>query len=74
MKIILYDEEIIKEMTDVERRTTKARRSYDEACERLRQFQHPTKEKKSGIERLQQKILPKVMRSKSMSEMDRRQG
>lgn len=60
IQVLLYDEEIIKEMTDVERRTLKTKRSYEEAFERLRQFQNPNKEKKSGIERLQQKILPKV--------------
>lgn len=60
IQVLLYDEEITKEMTDVERRTLKTKRSYEEAFERLRQFQNPNKEKKSGIERLQQKILPKV--------------
>jgi hypothetical protein len=58
--VLLYDEEINKEMFDVERRTIKARRAYEDACERLRQHTNPVKEKKSGMERLQQKILPKV--------------
>ncbi|CAF0774095.1 unnamed protein product [Adineta steineri] len=58
-KVLLYDEEIIKEMADIERRTMKARRAYDEAFERLRQYLNPVKEKESSIKRLQSKISPK---------------
>jgi hypothetical protein len=47
-------------MVDIERRTIKSRRVYDEAYERLRQHLNPVKEKESGIKRLHQKILPKV--------------
>lgn len=58
---MLYDEEIIKEMADVERRTLKAKRVYEEACERLRQYTNSAKDKEtSSIKRLQHKILPKV--------------
>ena len=60
--MLLYDEEINKEMFEVERRTIKARRAYEDACERLRQHLNPVKEKKSGIERLHLKITPKVNR------------
>ncbi len=52
-QVFLYDEEIIKEMADIERRTMKAKRAYDEVCERSRQ-------KDSGLKRLHQKILSKV--------------
>ncbi|CAF4563841.1 unnamed protein product [Rotaria sp. Silwood1] len=58
-KILLYDEEIIREMVDVERRTIKAKRAYDDACERLRHHQNSAKEKESSIKRLHNKILPK---------------
>ncbi|CAF0758879.1 unnamed protein product [Rotaria sordida] len=58
-KILLYDEEIIKEMVDIERRTIKTKRAYDDVCERLRQHLNLAKEKESGIKRLQHKILPK---------------
>jgi hypothetical protein len=51
-KVLLYDEEIIKEMMDAERRVLKAKRVYEDACERFRQ-------KESGIKRLHQKILSK---------------
>jgi len=51
---------VIKEMVDIERRTIKAKRAYDDACERLRQHLNPVKEKESGIKRLHAKILPKV--------------
>ena len=47
-------------MIDIERRTVKSKRAYDDAYERLRQYLHPNKEKESGIKRLHQKILPKV--------------
>jgi hypothetical protein len=47
-------------MVDIERRTIKSRRAYDDAYERLRQHLNPVKEKESGIKRLHQKILPKV--------------
>jgi hypothetical protein len=47
-------------MVDIERRTIKAKRAYDDACERLRQHLNPVKEKESGIKRLHAKILPKV--------------
>jgi len=40
-------------MVDTERRTIKAKRVYDDACDRSRQ-------KDSGIKKLHQKILPKV--------------
>jgi hypothetical protein len=50
---LLYNEEIIKEMIDIERRVIKAKRAYDDACERLRQ-------KESGLKRFHQKILSKV--------------
>ena len=40
---------------EIERRTIKAKRTYDDACDRPRQ-------KESGIKRFQQKILPKVIR------------
>ena len=56
----MYDEEIIKEMGEVERRTLKSKRAYDEACERVRQHLNPVKEKESGIKKLQSKLLPKV--------------
>jgi hypothetical protein len=49
-----------KELVEIERRTLKSKRVYDEANERLRQHLNPSKEKKSSIERLQQRILPKV--------------
>ena len=58
--MLLYDEEVAKEMADVERRTLKVKRAYEEAHERLRQHQNPVKEKESGIKRLHQKIMPKV--------------
>ncbi|CAF0839256.1 unnamed protein product [Adineta ricciae] len=58
-KVLLYDEEIIKEMGDIERRTLKSKRAYDEACERVRQHLNPVKEKESGIKKLQSKLLPK---------------
>ena len=53
LQILLYNEEIIREMVEIERRTVKARRAYEDACERPRQ-------KESGIKRFHQKILPKV--------------
>jgi hypothetical protein len=59
-KILLYDEEIIKDIVEIERRTIKTRRTYDDACERLRQHNNTVKEKESGIKRLHQKISPKV--------------
>ncbi|UJR37249.1 hypothetical protein I4U23_029958 [Adineta vaga] len=59
-KVLLYDEEIIKEMVDIERRTLKSKRAYDEACERLRQHLNPVKEKESGIKRFHSKLLPKT--------------
>jgi hypothetical protein len=40
-------------MVDIERRAIKAKRAYDDACERLRQ-------KESGIKHLRHKILLKV--------------
>ena len=47
-------------MADIERRTLKTKRAYDDAYERLRQHLQPPKEKESGIKRLQHKIAPKV--------------
>lgn len=47
-------------MIDIERRVTKAKRTYDDACERLRQYHLTAKEKESGIKRLHHKILPKA--------------
>lgn len=43
-------------MMDAERRVLKAKRVYEDACERFRQ-------KESGIKRLHQKILSKVYKS-----------
>ncbi|CAF3016952.1 unnamed protein product [Rotaria socialis] len=58
-KVLLYDDEIMKEMVDIERRTIKSKRTYDDACERLRQHINSAKEKESSIKRIKEKMLPK---------------
>ncbi|CAF4244796.1 unnamed protein product [Rotaria magnacalcarata] len=46
-------------MVDIERRTIKSKRTYDDACERLRQHINSAKEKESSIKRIKEKMLPK---------------
>jgi hypothetical protein len=58
-------------MIDIERRTAKSKHTYDDACERLRQRVNLSKEKKSTIERVQEKFLPKVYDEKYAADFDR---